>query len=115
MNKENYKLSSYQSKFVRIHQENLDHDFQYSKKLAMVYEINQSNLKLCAKLIKEGQIVAFQTETVYKLGFNIYSNSAYNKSLWINTNLSKNDNLRLNVFVNHIRQILQFIDKDKYD
>ncbi|MBR7141740.1 MAG: threonylcarbamoyl-AMP synthase [Clostridia bacterium] len=37
-----------------------------------IYQSNQLNIKTCARLLREGEIVAFPTETVYGLGANAF-------------------------------------------
>lgn len=39
-------------------------------------ELNKESIKLAAKLIKEGQVVAFPTETVYGLGADVFNENA---------------------------------------
>ena len=45
----------------------------------LILDINKDSLALAAKLIKDGEIVAFPTETVYGLGANVFDENAVKK------------------------------------
>ncbi|MBR6231822.1 MAG: L-threonylcarbamoyladenylate synthase, partial [Alphaproteobacteria bacterium] len=65
----------------------------------MIFEATKENIKKAGKLIKDGDIVAFPTETVYGLGANAYNPAAIAKIYAVKNRPS------FNPLISHIAEI----------
>jgi L-threonylcarbamoyladenylate synthase len=61
-------MQRYQDQYIETHASQLTPDFCPQNQACTVYPITQESLAQCAKLIIEGKLVSFPTETVYGLG-----------------------------------------------
>ena len=61
-------MQTYQDQYLLTQAPHLTPDFLPSRQICTVYPVNPESLVQCAKLITQGKLVSFPTETVYGLG-----------------------------------------------